>query len=151
MSHGSAGIALALARWDGRAIDFGDADPLRAGWCNGRQGVHLARFAIAGSSSELSLDDADNDGLCHGEAGDLEIARTIGTARPSEMLTRYGRLIARVRAHDIRSGDPVRVATPGLMNGLAGIGLALLGGAAWVERATMPSVLLFEAFERKIS
>jgi lantibiotic modifying enzyme len=129
-------------------------------WCHGAPGIGLARLDTLGT-----LDDAevraeigaavdatirtgfgDAHALCHGDLGNVELvaraARALGDERLRDRADRIARgVVDDVRASGWQCGNPMRVQSPGLMTGLAGIGYGFLRLAA-PER--VPSVLLLE-------
>ncbi|MFJ9523236.1 type 2 lanthipeptide synthetase LanM family protein [Kitasatospora sp. NPDC101801] len=71
----------------------------------------------------------DDHSLCHGETGALELmlaATATGQADPAVLFARAGALLAAIDRSGTRCGTPHAVVTPGLFNGLAGIGYGLL-------------------------
>ncbi len=133
-------------------------------WCHGAVGIGLARMA------DLALEDDDEEwavlrgeleialettlgfgigsdhSLCHGSLGNAELLAAAGRLldRPLAM-RRAGQIAAvvcdEVEAGRFRCGVPGGCETPGLMDGLAGIGYGLLRLAVPSE---VPSVLLLE-------
>jgi len=88
----------------------------------------------------------DNHSLCHGDLGNLEllssVARTLGDSALRTMVAGVARAILDdVRVTGWRCGNPMRVESPGLMTGLAGIGYGLLRLA---DPERVPSILLLE-------
>ena len=86
-----------------------------------------------------------NRSLCHGDLGNLDLvleaARTLDPERWREPCDRVTTAILEGIAHNgPRCGNPLGVASPGFMTGLAGIGYQLLRLA---EPARVPSVLTF--------
>ena len=84
-----------------------------------------------------------NHCLCHGDLGNLELLLCAALAYPeSQWRPELNRLTACVLNGISRDGwicaNPMRVETPGLMTGMAGIGYALLRLA---EPFRVPSVL----------
>ncbi|WP_433528264.1 type 2 lanthipeptide synthetase LanM family protein [Micromonospora sp. CA-263727] len=117
------------------------------GWCAGRAGVHAARYAaglpedpavLAGYATRPVLRDLS---LCHGELGVLE-ALAVWRGREAARIRRRraGQVCDMIARTGAGCGTPGGVATPGLLNGLAGIGYGLLR-AGFPEQ--VPSVLLF--------
>ncbi|MFE5791410.1 type 2 lanthipeptide synthetase LanM family protein [Streptomyces sp. NPDC056503] len=108
--RGRAGIALAVVDGPG-ALD----DPLLAGWAR-----ETAEAAARGGPS-------GDDSLCHGETGLLELLGhgALPEARP-HWVRRAGALLAAVEEAGPVCGTPDRVAHPGLLTGLAGVGHGLL-------------------------
>ncbi|WP_457033056.1 type 2 lanthipeptide synthetase LanM family protein [Kitasatospora sp. P5_F3] len=84
----------------------------------------------------------DDHSLCHGETGALElmlVATATGQADPAVLFARTGALLAAIDRSGIRCGTPDAVVSPGLLNGLAGIGYGLLRLGFGPQ---VPSVLL---------
>jgi type 2 lantibiotic biosynthesis protein LanM len=118
-------------------------------WCHGAPGIGLARVALGPELSDgfavdlgravtgtLENGFGQNHSLCHGDLGSAELLSLAGHA---EAALRAGARVA--SATQWRCGTPNHVPTPGLMTGLAGIGLGLLRLA---EPRRVPSVLLLE-------
>ncbi|MER5643646.1 type 2 lanthipeptide synthetase LanM family protein [Streptosporangium sp. NPDC002524] len=88
-------------------------------------------------------------GLCHGEAGRLEtlsaLARRGDPAARRSLHRHTGRLLASLDTHGARCGTPRHASTPGLLDGLAGIGHGLLRLA--LPEMTPPVLLLRPADE----
>lgn len=137
------------------------------GWCHGAPGIALARLAILRrAAADPELCDAalrrdveialattlaegfgDNHCLCHGDLGNLEpliqARRVLGEERFGPHVERLARFVLQSIHDDGRQfGTAMGVESPGLMNGLAGIGYGLLRLAA-PER--VPAVLLLES------
>jgi type 2 lantibiotic biosynthesis protein LanM len=129
-------------------------------WCHGAPGIGLVRLDALGSRDdpELASDLAaalasttrfgfgNNDSLCHGDLGNLELfvrAYELGYRGEWEAaLTGHSsRVVARLQEGLWRCGVPGCIETPGLMTGLAGIGYGLIRIAA-PER--VPSLLALE-------
>ena len=157
---------IRLGRSD--AVDAAHASPNRGlalTWCYGAPGMGLARIhalrAITTlgvgtehrAALERDLQEAlaltlergfgKNHCLCHGDLGNLDFLVEAGAVAPSESLRgridHLSRAILASLARDgWRCGTVAGIDTPGLMNGLAGIGYGLLRLAA-PER--VPSVL----------
>ncbi|MCH0543455.1 type 2 lantipeptide synthetase LanM, partial [Streptomyces sp. MUM 203J] len=121
--RGRAGIALAVLDGQG-ALD----DPYLAAWA--REAVDLL-----GRSGP-----AQDDSLCHGETGLLELLghSALPEARP-HWVRRAGALLGAVEEAGPRCGTPDGVPHPGLLTGLAGVGHGLLR-AGFPDR--IPPVLL---------
>jgi type 2 lantibiotic biosynthesis protein LanM len=140
----------------------GDNKPARfqTAWCYGAPGIGLARLRALshGEDGELraEIDAAlqttlaqgfgDNHSLCHGDLGNLELlvqaGETLAGPPWRAEVDRLAALILESISRDgWRCGNPLRVESPGLMTGLAGIGYGLLRLA---EPARVPSVLLLE-------
>lgn len=191
LSHGAAGIALALLKlaeqtgdaayrktaiaamayertlfdteartWRDLRPDTRSAESCINAWCHGAPGIGLAR--LAGLSA---LDDADvraeiaiavdttlregfemNDALCHGALGNLELplsaARVMQRGDWQEAADEATtRILHRLTTRGPVCGSLCGIETSGFMNGLAGIGYALLR-LAHPDR--VPSVLVME-------
>jgi type 2 lantibiotic biosynthesis protein LanM len=143
-----------------------DEGSITASWCYGTPGLGLARLCAlqsaerAGDTSAAAVLRAeleefvlatlehgfiDNHCLCHGDLGNLDFllqarARIRGLdARIDEVAVQVLDDIARNGA---RCGTPAHVPSPGMMNGLSGIGYGLLRLA---DPARVPSLLTLEA------
>ncbi len=145
----------------------GQAEPIiRVSWAHGAPGIGLARLAslpytdhpLIRNEIALALETTIAEGagwhhegfgpnlsLSHGDFGNLETllmavqtldATHTGYRQHLDLLT--GQLLRSIKAHGWVTGIPLRVETPGLMIGLAGIGYELLRLA---EPASVPSVL----------
>ncbi|WP_394820681.1 type 2 lanthipeptide synthetase LanM family protein [Pendulispora albinea] len=182
-SHGvSHAVASALAfeetLFDDAECNWRDARSeereFMAGWCHGAPGIALARLALPSSGrcderleralqsalrhtgvAGSTFEGAPNDGLCHGDLGNLEILRLAsphlaGAIETNALLRCYRAVLDRSHRDGWRSGDPLGVENPGLMNGLAGMGLSLLSAATWAESegaANTPSALLLQPLQ----
>jgi len=132
-----------------------------AAWCTGACGIGLSRWRMREHLGSAAVDEdfavaaettyregfGSNHSLCHGDLGALELlaaaSHTLPPARWRERLAeRAAYTLASIEEHHPRSGVPLDVETPGLMDGLAGIGYGLLRLAA---PELVPSVLLLEA------
>ena len=118
-------------------------------WCHGAAGIGLSRLALLQRAEDPALhQDLDaavrttrttgfglNHSLCHGDLGNLELLMQ-ATQLPEFADEREStQRIADGIIHDIdrngpRCGIPLHVESPGLMTGLAGIGMGLLRIAA---------------------
>lgn len=178
LSHGSAGIAAALARAGqvtgdpaytdaaARVLAYDRslfrpelanwADLRRPGqstvtWCHGAPGVGLSRLLLRDALGPDEALDAEigtavrttlatgfgrNHSLCHGDLGNLDL---LLTAAPQQAAAPAAAVLRDGLSGGWRCANPTALATPELMTGLSGIGLALLRLAA-PER--VPSVLL---------
>jgi lantibiotic modifying enzyme len=88
----------------------------------------------------------DNHSLCHGDAGNLELllqaSRVWGKNKYEDHIQRLAAaMLESIEKHGWQCGTPFAIETPGLMTGLAGIGLQLLRLA---DPELVPSVLVLE-------
>ena len=126
------------------------------GWCSGAAGLLLASTCLPGDISADEVRPAvrvlaerpvlGNLSLCHGELGIAEaliilVTDARSTAAYRARRHRAGLILDAVSRHAPFCGTPGRVSTPGLLNGLAGIGYGLLR-LGFADR--VPSVLLLE-------
>lgn len=168
-ADGPGGVGWTLARYAEHSMDEGyltgarlaayqavsPAEPDDSpGWCSGAAGRLLARTCLSTDRGMLeaavgTLADrpvhADLS-LCHGELGTADVITALAAATESAPMRRAQRhragiLLNVVNQHGAGCGTPGRVPTPGLLNGLAGIGYGLLR-LGYAER--VPSVLLLE-------
>jgi len=128
-------------------------------WCYGSPGIGIARLAMKALDGSGAHDErvrsalrnvvgcgfGSNQSLCHGDAGNLELLMLAGTCGfAADAVTQARELasamVERVHAERFRSGQPLGVETPGLLNGLAGYGYQLLR----MYDPTVPSVLAIE-------
>ncbi|HEV2376355.1 MAG TPA: type 2 lanthipeptide synthetase LanM family protein [Streptosporangiaceae bacterium] len=126
------------------------------GWCSGTAGLVLALTCLSRGAG----DDGPQVGvghladrpvladlsLCHGELGITEVLTILATHSKGKVAYqsqrhRTGLILDTVNRHVPYCGTPGGVPTPGLMNGLAGIGYGLLR-LGFADR--VPSVLLLE-------
>ena len=126
-------------------------------WCHGAPGVGLARLtALHHLSDDRLREEAqtavrtttqrgmlDNESLCHGSLGNLELLSAAGNLFSDDALIdrvyrSAGTILARQRERGWRCGVSDGVETPGLLEGLSGIGYGLLRLA---DRQRVPSVL----------
>lgn len=136
-------------RVDGRA-----GDKFMASWCHGAPGIGLARFAVRGAAADPAVDQeirtaldttvrvgfGGNHSLCHGDLGNLELllrAREVGLASDQDVQTQVHAVLAGLRRQPV-CGLPIPAEVPGLMLGLAGMGLSLLRAAD----SAVPSILV---------
>jgi type 2 lantibiotic biosynthesis protein LanM len=131
-----------------------------AAWCHGACGIGLSRFRMQQRLRDDELREemriaaettyregfGSNHSLCHGDLGSIDLLLHTVRAIPDEiwqsrLQEKAAHTLASIEQHGARSGVPLDVETPGLMDGLAGIGYGLLRLAA-PER--VPSVLLLE-------
>lgn len=153
-------VVAELGNWQDLRDPAGRTGRCAVAWCHGAAGIGLSRLAalswIDSQSLQADIDMAvsttlqnglrQDNGLCHGNFGLLGFLfeAALRQNRPGlrEHVSRTSNLL--IQAAD-KSGwlcsTPGSVDTPGLMLGLAGIGLALLRFAA-PER--VPSILLLE-------
>jgi type 2 lantibiotic biosynthesis protein LanM len=129
-------------------------------WCHGAPGIGLGRLYMlrhmhapqlqAGTNSALQVTLARGFGanhcLCHGDLGNLEFiaqgARILQDRQWHDHAQAFtSAILARIRSDGWQCGNPLKVESPGLMTGLAGIGYGLMRMAA-PER--IPSVLMLE-------
>ncbi|MFJ8582350.1 type 2 lanthipeptide synthetase LanM family protein [Micromonospora sp. NPDC093277] len=128
------------------------------GWCSGAAGLLIARTSLIGDPAARSVLPRLADrpvlrdlSLCHGELGVAEAlivaeAAARGRAARQARRRRAGQILAAINQHAAYCGTPGGIATPGLLNGLAGIGYGLLR-LGFAER--VPSVLLLQPTPRK--
>jgi type 2 lantibiotic biosynthesis protein LanM len=135
-------------------------DSFMNAWCHGAPGIGLGRLrtmrlledgelrqeVTTALETTLASGFGGNHSLCHGDLGNLELlhqaGRQLGDARWSEETSRLAsRILASLDAQGPRCGLPLGVESPGLLNGLAGIGHQLLRLARPDE---VPSVLTLE-------
>jgi type 2 lantibiotic biosynthesis protein LanM len=129
-------------------------------WCHGAPGIGLARLLslpwLDGAQTRAEIGAAvhatlaggfgGNHCLCHGDLGNLELLVKAGL-RPGhsglgEQVERAAAMVLHSIERDGRlCGNPVKIESPGLMTGLAGIGYGLLR-IATPDR--VPSVLALE-------
>ena len=131
--------------------------PSICAWCHGAAGVGMARIDMPGFEGDdevareidVAIETTRRVGfggshcLCHGDLGNLELLllaaqKRNDTALRSDVYRRARGIVDGVAAHGWLTGVPLGVETPGLMNGLAGIGYAFLRLSA---PEAVPSVL----------
>ncbi|MDH6136917.1 type 2 lantibiotic biosynthesis protein LanM [Kitasatospora sp. MAA4] len=174
---GAAGVGWALLRF---AAAGGDARYERAGlaalrsaaraadglsWCAGLPGVALAvtDSTVAAADPELAAlveraaravvtgGRLPNHSLCHGELGALELlGRATGPAERAARDHRAAALLATLARTGPRCGTPGHLASPGLLNGLAGIGHGLLR-LGFADTTTSALLLRLPSNERPAS
>jgi type 2 lantibiotic biosynthesis protein LanM len=153
-AFGAAGVGWALSKYapspTGADLLVRAARSARGqSWCTGEPGVRLALAdALPDALTEhpaatlehpalrdrptATLGDRPaafgGHGLCHGELGRLETLAGCGGPPSAQRAVRRrtGYLLAALDRYGPRCGTPGRVATPGLLDGLAGIGHGLL-------------------------
>ena len=145
-------------------LSAGRTEPMySATWCHGACGIGLARLLMRRhlpdpwrAHAERDVETAfattlrsgfgTNHSLCHGDLGALDFllqaAHARGNGWQAEVERAKQRVVASIEENGWICGVPTAVETPGLMNGLAGIGLGLLRLA---EPFAVPSVLALEA------
>ncbi|MCE9594610.1 MAG: type 2 lantipeptide synthetase LanM family protein [Planctomycetes bacterium] len=132
---------------------------LSLAWCYGAPGIGLARIELGRRGDAAAREEVrlavgttlargfgHNHSLCHGDLGNLELVRSAADhglderAQPAfdELADA---VLASIERDGFLCGVPLGVDSPGLLNGLAGIGYGLLRIAA-PER--VPSVLTLE-------
>jgi lantibiotic modifying enzyme len=154
---GDPAYLLAGRRAVRRAVTLAEAtqDPAN-GWYTGTAGLLAARCCLSDKASLARLH-ADlltlgknpvlpDLSLCHGELGITEalsvVSVTVGAgASPRWLRQRAGLLLGALRRYPRYCGTPSGVPTPGLLNGLSGIGYGLLR-LAFPDQ--VPPVLLLE-------
>lgn len=138
-----------------------DASPFPVAWCHGAAGIGLARVgSLAYLDDEIVRQEIEtavqttirsgfgrNHSLCHGDLGNLELlAQAVEVSeRPDWLQARNqfsNAITAGIRQNGPLCGVPYGLETPGLMNGLAGIGYGLLRLAAPEQ---VPAVLLLQS------
>jgi lantibiotic modifying enzyme len=141
-----------------------DGKDSMAAWCHGACGIGLSRARMLPClDDELIRQDlhtavrttyrqgfGSNHSLCHGDLGSLELLLQASRCLPQEewggrLAERTAQTVASIEEKGWLCGVPLDVETPGLMEGLAGIGLGLLRLA---EPARVPGVLILEGPER---
>jgi len=135
--------------------------PAVATWCHGAPGIGLALIEFLRTSGEdeakrdlelaVNLTRAQGFGhshcLCHGDLGNVELLLQAGTAlkRPEwigEAKRRASATLQEITTTGWHCGVALAAETPGLMNGLAGIGYGLLR-IAYPDK--VPAILTLEA------
>jgi type 2 lantibiotic biosynthesis protein LanM len=135
-----------------------------AAWCHGACGVGLSRICMQPHlEDEVIREDlraavrttyrqgfGSNHSLCHGDLGSLELLLQASRCLPREewggrLAERTAQTVASIEEKGWLCGVPLDVETPGLMEGLAGIGFGLLRLA---EPARVPAVLILQGPER---
>jgi type 2 lantibiotic biosynthesis protein LanM len=169
-ASGPAGIGWALARFaeawaEPRYLAAGQLAARYAlaasppddspGWCSGTAGRLLARTCWPAEADGLDEEARALVGrpvladlsLCHGEAGVADVLTVLAGVTQSRAAYRTqrhraGLLLDVVHRYQSVCGTPGGISTPGLLNGLAGIGYGLLR-LGFAER--VPSALLLQA------
>lgn len=142
------------------ASDSGAGGGMSYGWCSGMAGSLLARPCLTPEAGMAGLDSALRTlierpmlrdlSLCHGELGIADaIAVLVTTYLGGDALLalrhKAGLMLDAASRHAPCCGTPGGISTPGLLNGLAGIGYGLLR-LGFTKR--VPSVLLLEPTPR---
>lgn len=159
-ARGRAGIGWALVHHGGPAherlgrsvLAEATADAAAGGWCSGPAGVLAARGLDPGTSwpDPGRLRDLS---LCHGESGVVEALGVLAREHPARtdlalgLRSRISLVLAAVQREELWCGVPDGLATPGLLNGLAGIGYTL----ARLAMPDIPSVLFLEPAHNTVS
>jgi type 2 lantibiotic biosynthesis protein LanM len=129
--------------------------PFRVAWCHGAAGIGLARAAglpyldnetvrqeiKVAAQTTYREGFGRNHSLCHGDLGNLETLLSAGEEWAEARNRLSGAILEGIRQRGPLCGVPFGLETPGLMNGLAGIGYGLLRLAAPDQ---VPSVLLLQ-------
>jgi type 2 lantibiotic biosynthesis protein LanM len=129
-------------------------------WCHGACGIGMSRLRMHAYLSERMIREdleialqttyregfGTNHSLCHGDLGCLDFMLQASLCFPesewnTRLAERVSQSLASMEQHGWRCGVPLQVETPGLIDGLAGIGYELLRLA---EPAVLPSVLVLE-------
>ncbi len=134
------------ARASGRPSDGPDASAkFSTAWCHGAAGIGLSRLALLRRRLNPALHGdleaavrttrrtgfGRNHSLCHGDLGNLELLMQ-ATRLPEFAGEREGTqrtaagIVGDIDRNGPRCGIPLQVESPGLMTGLAGIGMGLL-------------------------
>lgn len=164
LSAASAGLRFEQQLFDGKRGDWRDVRPdagaPMVAWCHGAAGIGLARLALIEQTRDrrptdelraavaATLADAGgrNHSLCHGDLGNLELPFSVGHHLGDEGVAaaaaaRLSDVVESISHDGARTGVVLGLESPGLMNGLAGVGYALLRFAA---PDLVPSVLMLE-------
>lgn len=142
---------------DLRVPDTGQGPAVSSAWCNGAPGIGLGRLLVRKCLQDPLVDEeiavalgttvregfGMNHSLCHGDLGAIDILLTASRAMKDARWERAAmaeavQVLAEVEQGVWRCGTPRQAQTPGLMMGLAGIGMGLL--RLW-SPARIPSVL----------
>ncbi|HLO04527.1 MAG TPA: type 2 lanthipeptide synthetase LanM family protein [Symbiobacteriaceae bacterium] len=142
---------------DLRVPDAGQEPAVSTAWCNGAPGIGLGRLLVRKCLQDPLVDEeiaialgttaregfGMNHSLCHGDLGAIDILLTAGrvmkdTRWDGAAMAEAAQVLADVEQGIWRCGVPRQAHTPGLMMGLAGIGMGLL--RLW-SPARIPSVL----------
>ena len=139
------------------SVTESDKQKFMVAWCHGAPGIGLARIHSLQHLDEpttrsdietalrttLAQGFGHNHCLCHGDLGNLELllqaSQVIGSEWQEHLNRMTGIIFESIKRHGWLCGNPVKVESPGLMTGLAGIGFELLRLA---EPLRVPSVLV---------
>jgi class II lanthipeptide synthase len=164
LAYEHAEYSSAAGNWAENAPGSGDTGPSMA-WCYGAPGIgmsrsralqHLADSGVSENLRHMVREDLEraiaatlergpgsNHSLCHGDLGNLDFLLQAAEVSGDQQLTRKvneltNQILASIEEYGWLSGVPLRVESPALMNGLAGVcyGLLRLAGPDRV-----PSVL----------
>jgi type 2 lantibiotic biosynthesis protein LanM len=174
-AHGRPGIAAALARLFvetcdpkiealarrllNETSDVAVSSELNASWCRGQTGLVLALAegidlltdtqALAGAMEQLAARPMPHDhSLCHGAMGvvaSLQATWKLSTPHMDSDCPAIAGLVREISQSGLVCGTINSVVSPGLMDGLAGIGLAAL---AIVKPDAVPFVLSLDGLPR---
>ena len=142
-------------------IEPGGSDPLfMAAWCHGATGIGLSRLRIgrrlrrkslrrdveAAVAATLRKGFGNNHCLCHGDLGSLELLLEAAPKLAPELAAgpfadRFATVLASIEQNGPICGLPFSVESPGLLEGIAGIGYGLLRMAV---PSRVPSILLLD-------
>jgi type 2 lantibiotic biosynthesis protein LanM len=136
-----------------------DGTRFMTAWCNGAPGIGLSRLHLWQSVPDSVLRDeveaallttrvsgfGNNLSLCHGDLGNIEIfaraSRWLDRRWHGDVERRTSQILGSIENVGYQCGVPLGIETPGLLAGLAGIGLGLLRLA---DPIGVPCVLLLE-------
>jgi lantibiotic modifying enzyme len=139
------------------SVTQSDKEKFMVAWCHGAPGIGLARLYslqhLDDPATRKEIETAlrttlahgfgHNHCLCHGDLGNLELllqaSQLIGSEWQGHLNRMTGIIFESIKRHGWLCGNPVKVESPGLMTGLAGIGFELLRLA---EPLRVPSVLV---------
>ncbi len=149
--------STAVGNWAENAPGSEELTGPSMAWCYGAPGIGLARLAaIKITGDPLAREDLElavqatlrhglgaNHCLCHGDLGNLDLLLQASIATGSSELSKSvndwsNQILASMKRYGWLCGVPLRVESPALMNGLAGICYGLLRLAA---PQRVPSVL----------
>jgi lantibiotic modifying enzyme len=139
--YGAPGIGISRLQALQHAKDAAERDPLRG---------DIAHAIVSTMKSGFGR----NHCLCHGDLGSLDFMLLVGEGRePVVPLVRHIQgaaelVMESIAHHGWRCGTPAHVPSPGIMNGLAGIGYGLL---RYVDPAHVPSILALQAPRARVS